>query len=644
MLRLAVQNWMCHERLELEFASPVNLVVSQNMAGKTALRDAVEFAISGTGMLRGITTKKELALLSIRDDASECVVDLTVSDGERELFHVERSMNRAGTQKLEVSYAGHEAQVEKLREAQEAIWNVLEMNEGQLRAVLAAESLFVLSPADRRTLIGSVMGGQGIEPEELLDQLTRRGIDQADAQEFGSMVISTGWRKAQETAEKRRAEAKAGLKALGTRSEPDYRFQPPWREEPLDLRSFDVSDVEGRLTIVREQLAKHQAGAARDLGAIEGQLKAKEAQQEDLRREVELLEADPDVDIGRREENHRLAQEGLKQAERAVRDQVDAIVALEKEAGVSVHQDQLSRPDPCPVIPGGPKCPMTPKKLEAHAAALKDRVELIGHKLDAARDSLGNANELVKVKESQLRTANEQLQAATHRRDRITGHTAALSTLEDEIERLCKELADAKDAPDPGDGAFLRNRVSQGEQTLEAKQRFDLEMGLASTHDERTKTYQADVGRWDRVAQALKPDQVEAVFTERAAGTVRESLERFGKRFGGIRLTSEMAVELYWEGRWRRYQQLSESGRLRIGYAVQYAFAVACGFPLLVLDQIDHLDQDGKWALLETLRDISPEFSSVLGLATLQREAPSAAPFENVATYYLHDGFVGRVK
>ena len=50
-MHLRVENWMCHERLDVEFESPVALVVSRNMAGKSALRDAIEFAVAGTGQL-----------------------------------------------------------------------------------------------------------------------------------------------------------------------------------------------------------------------------------------------------------------------------------------------------------------------------------------------------------------------------------------------------------------------------------------------------------------------------------------------------------------------------------------------------------------------------------------------------------------
>lgn len=652
-MQLLLKNWMCHENVELEFESPVNLVVSQNMAGKTALRDAVEFAIAGTGLLRGISTKKDLALLSIRDDEPECSVELICEvPAERrhtlkflkDKFGVERTMNRAGVQKLRVLRGDGTVETKSLGDAQKMIWSALGLEWEQLRSALAAEALFVLPYAERRNLISSLAGDQGIDRNELVDLMMRRSIDQPDAEEFATFVQTTGWRPAQQTAERRRADEKARIKGLGEKAAPDPMFRPPWRKEPLDLRSFGVEDVEGRLKVLRDSLASQQVDTAHDRGAIEGRLKGLEEEQENVRREVEQLEEQGPVDVGEREKRVRLDQNTVDLAQQAQREAVDEINALEKEAGVAHHLDQLTRPDPCPVIPGGPKCPMTPAKLKAHEAALKDRDELIGHKLSAARDRVSSANERLKVDEAMLQDSRDKLAAETSRRDALTSRATRLDSIEDAIERASAELADIPDEPAPDDGLFTRERVSQGEKTLAAKRAFDQAHEQAASYDSKKTRYEADRDRWDRVAQALKPEEVEAVFTERTLGPVRESLEKFGKKFGGIRLTSECSVELYWEGRWRRWQQLSESGRLRIGYAVQYAFARACGFPLLVIDQIDHLDREGKWALLETLRDVSPEFASVLGLATLQRKSTTPAPFQSVATYVLTGGVVARVK
>jgi hypothetical protein len=71
---------------------------------------------------------------------------------------------------------------------------------------------------------------------------------------------------------------------------------------------------------------------------------------------------------------------------------------------------------------------------------------------------------------------------------------------------------------------------------------------------------------------------------------------------------------------------------------VQYAFARLTRFPVLVIDQIDHLDAAGKQQIIETLRDVSGEFHAVIGLATSPRGTPKRTPYADVTTWHLVEG------
>jgi hypothetical protein len=288
---------------------------------------------------------------------------------------------------------------------------------------------------------------------------------------------------------------------------------------------------------------------------------------------------------------------------------------------------------------------MTPKKLEAHVEAMNQRRDEIEAEIEKLEARIGNARGLVDVAADRVEDAKAWLEFEKARRDSIVALNERISAIEGEIERKSTELAEAQDAKEEAtDGRFVEERIRQGEMTLKAKQAFDRDRERAESYDIDIEAQTAKRDRFDAIAQALKPDQVEAVFASKLVAPVRESIEVFGKRFGGMRLDSEFNVEMFWDGKWRRWHQLSESGRLRIGYAVQFTFAKLCGFPLLVLDQIDHLDAEGKFILLETLRDISPHFRCVVGLATLSRPKPSPAPIENVLTWHLHGGELRRVK
>jgi len=647
-LQLTLNNWLCHKRLELDFESPVNLVVSSNMAGKTAIRDAIEFVTAGTGLFRGIATKKDLAMFSIYEDEPGCDVELTLVEDTGEIvLHLRRTMNRTGVQTVLVGGSDGDIELKKLGDAQALIWKRLGISELQLRALLASEFLFLLAPNDRRSLVASVLGDMAIDKEELTDQFSRRGFDPGDTVEFSNLVMSSGWRIAQETAERRRADSKAAIKSMGEKPAPVEILTPPWRKEPINLRLFTVGDVEERLAGYRDVKAKSETSLASNRGAIEERLRGFEARTTEAEARLTERNAAGPLVVDARTSDLKLAKDALDTEVRA-RDALDeeitklvTTIEIITSEGIAIP---LQRPDPCPVIQGNPKCPMTPKKLEDHRLKLLAQQPSIEEALDSGKSRRGQLVALIQQKQAVVDNASQRLDAERARSSELAGLASTLSNLEGEIERASTELADAQSGPDVGDGKFIDERIEQGEKMLAAKQAFDRDVEGAAGYDDKLKQHEAARDRYDLIAQALKPDAVEAVFADRVLAPMRESIESFGKRFGGMRLDSEFNVEWKWKGEWRRYQQLSESGRLRIGYAVQATFARLCKFPLLVVDQIDHLDAEGKFALIETLRDWSPEFKSVIGLATLQRPEPAPAPFENVQTWHLDDGELRRVK
>jgi hypothetical protein len=242
---------------------------------------------------------------------------------------------------------------------------------------------------------------------------------------------------------------------------------------------------------------------------------------------------------------------------------------------------------------------MTPKKMEAHMAAIAARVSETRRKIETLEPELEDQEIIRDKAEGRLTEARGKIQKQDENEDRLAELRPRASELEGEIESAAAALADAKDET-PVDGEFLPGRIEQGEKTIQAKRDYDLAVERFATYQETRAGHAADQERWNRVAKVLQPDGVEALYVERMLEPVRAAVERFGKRFGGMRLDLDYNVEWLWKDRWRRWHQLSASGRLRVAYAVQYAFASQKGFRLLVLDEIDHLDAAGKLAAIES--------------------------------------------
>ena len=148
----------------------------------------------------------------------------------------------------------------------------------------------------------------------------------------------------------------------------------------------------------------------------------------------------------------------------------------------------------------------------------------------------------------------------------------------------------------------------------------------------------ASHARADKIAQALKADGIEATLLKQLIAPLAAKMNEVGKHTGAIRIGDDLSIEMEFDGKWRRWQQLSESGRERMAACVQHAIASLAGFPVLIIDRVDHLDSEGKRALLRALVDISPQYQAVLALATCQKSDPKPAKTVGVTTWFTEGG------
>jgi DNA repair exonuclease SbcCD ATPase subunit len=73
-----IRHFLGLESLDLHLQAPVNLIVGPNEAGKSSVRDAVLWCL--TGHARGLKTHQEQAAL-IRDGGKAAEVTITLADG-----------------------------------------------------------------------------------------------------------------------------------------------------------------------------------------------------------------------------------------------------------------------------------------------------------------------------------------------------------------------------------------------------------------------------------------------------------------------------------------------------------------------------------------------------------------------------------
>jgi hypothetical protein len=75
---IAIRQFLGLESLDLHLQAPINVIIGENEAGKSSIRDAIQWYF--TGQARGLKTQQEQAAL-IRDGGRAAEVSLTFADG-----------------------------------------------------------------------------------------------------------------------------------------------------------------------------------------------------------------------------------------------------------------------------------------------------------------------------------------------------------------------------------------------------------------------------------------------------------------------------------------------------------------------------------------------------------------------------------
>ncbi len=639
-MRLTLLNWKIHKDLTIDFDADVDLVLGLNGSGKTALNDAVEFVLLGTGKLAGISRKSELGSLVISDGADSCGVFLRFDE-----WSVTRSMDRAGKQTIKLQKSSGPMIDGKLRDQQQLLDSLLDVEEGQVRAVLDARMLLEGPENDRRAVL---FGASGIEATEgdVIAAFAQHGLDGEDVRVAAQDVRMQGWRTAETLAGERRAALKRELAEL-TVPEPQHLFRHSAldaEKDSVDLRRCPLTMLDKKRETNAEALADALKSAGMDVGKAAEALRAKRAECERTYGEADILKKQAAADrpvmglleltLSTTSSEHKEAVEGH-----------DACTAAREKIGDPISLTKLDKPKICPAIPGDFECPVTPTRLDKHRTKLQgtadDRAAAIEHADEQVELALARLNP--------ARTARQEAQAALDAEKTLVHGLARLNEqcerLDDEVDDLAADHQKAEEAAATGGNpAFHQKRLDATLETIEARHRYDDVVAALERHEATVAGLEEKRGRADMIAQLLKPTGLETMLLAGLVGPLQAKLDEVGQFVGAMRITAELDVELVIGGVWRHFSQLSESQRERVAVAVQHAVASLAGFPLLIVDRIDHLDPMGKSACMKALASVSSQYQAVLALATLQGRQPTKAKAAGVTTWHLAGGDVVRVE
>lgn len=639
MLRgIRLIGWMGLADVDLAIGKPFLLVMGPNGSGKTAVREAITWAL--TGRCRGVAAKKNLPAIVIRDGEERCTVGLMLGAG----LYVERSLTRGGQESLRLvafEGGGEKRQLDgTLGELQAELYARLGLDAGRAEAALDSWAFLGLDEESRTALLFRAFLGTATA-EEIEKRLGEHAGQGPDVRRLAGIAAARGFRAAEKAAVDLRQQRHRELHALPEPKQAPRKIMVG--KEERDLESVALDAFEGLLATNRTDRDRMLRESGAGLGAARARVEALEAREAALAIDAELPLVDPEPLRMRITQAHERAQAARMAAgvERERLAELDLEISTAR-AIADAATGEIAHPGTCPVVPGGFGCPATKSGLQVHARSLRKRAQ------DAA-ERIGAAERDREVCLSAIARADgERAEAEAEERLREGEHRAAEDAvrvrdrLDRDLAKVRADLAAAREdlaaAEAAGNGeqqvAFIDARIQSIEAVVAAKKAWEAYKADATKDRREELTHQHRAA--DALVKALEPDGVEADLLRDALVPIRERLAQTGRMLGEVTIGDDLGVRATVNGRPRLYEQLSRSQRLRLGIALQDAIASASGLPLLLVDELDVFQGPDRGAVLNVLRElVDAPYGSVIGFATATTP-PTAPP--GVAVYWLGEG------
>jgi len=590
IIDITIRQFLGLESLDLHLQAPINVIIGGNEAGKSSVRDAIQWCL--TGQARGLKTQQEQAAL-IRDGGKAAEVSLTFADG--------RTTTRRKTPKSPSTFSGSE-------DLGPTIWP----------GILCDPFTFLDWPeAQRRELLFQVIPGLNPAAAEIAKRLFVL-CDEEDSVPFrkltldlGEIAATKGFKTAETEAITKRREAKRLRDELQV-------------EEPADRATIgeteyilpDISEAE-----VQEGLVKLRADRDKLLtkrGKVEGGIEKLPVLESELATMEENLLEPPDPEEIEKLEN------ALKVNRPILEKLIDENQALE-----TGKADQVW-PAMCPVFSGaGLECP------KAGTIAVPGTPSIDPAKVEKLKTDL-------KEQQEEVATLETELKAAQDGQVDFDLYQAAHQELSAKVEKLKSQKANSEaTAALDNSIASLDTRLARGQDLLYAVSDFWRRKAEAEKAQEKIGQIEAEVTLYDTLAKALAPDGLPSRLVAEALGPVNDLLDVASVHlFPGrsLALTEDLDIEL--SG--CPFATLSKSVKFRVGVAFQYVLAKLAGARLLLIDEADLLDPSNRSALISFLLEIQPDFDTIIIFATSQEAKPS--PIPEIQIWWLEAGWIRPVE
>lgn len=626
--RLSLKNFLSHRDTTLKLTK-INSITGPNGAGKSSIRDAIQWAI--TGSCRGMTQQKD-GIGVIRQSAKKAEVDLLFEMNDQ-LYHINRNITPS-THNLSLTEVDGEMEYVGVAGTQPEIYKLLGITKEIAELMFDAYSIPAMKGNVRKQTLQRFFSASG--KEALRKYLSDHGFGKLPEKHMEAiltayMAIGLGtmdkgayaYPVQQRRALKRELDA---LKSSGPR-EPDQPDGAPVlsvealreelqalldeRDEAHALKSYD----EGRLANLKESVIRTEATQAHLVENTEmdrEMVEAKKTLAVDKRDAamdlVETLKITPaeamSTDLNQPERVR--VKEALKQVEGIAGISVKSISALKARIRV-LEPAEESQPEP-------------------------ESTEVDDTALSAAREALVTAqSEYAKV----LEWAGQQAQG-------IENH----GRNEEILRTLRKEIAEIEAAKDEiteeeklGQVAGINEDIQTKQLEIEQRLIADIYENDNSDHVTKIKALDKKIVRWDSLAKALdpkNPDLSELLGDDfRSFATfVAADSERLGVK---ATVNTDFSIDVVTkDGPISNLEWASKSEQYRVGVALLFGICDLVGLKSVVLDEGEVVHGANRTAM----RKLISSATGIESLILLETGDPHVQPSskKHVTIHNIVDG------
>lgn len=583
--QVTVRNFRGLAKADLPLTEPVTLVLAPNGAGKSSLAEGLRWGLTGACEWTD-TAGKGASVLIGHGGPTATVGVVGASCGV-----IERSLNAKGSTVLCGDRTGSEAQA--------AIDAALPSKE-LLKAMLRSDGFIALPGKSQQDLLFALSGGE-VDAKWFRQHLTEEEAEVLD-DALATLARGSGLAgKLHDIAYDMRKDVNRDVNTLEAQV-----------GDSAPSEAVDVAPLEAALKQLREREGKlrEQIGAGQAAKQAQEQAAAREQQAgAEVKRITGALAALGEEPAEVTEDEIAAAAEAVKDAQAAYSAAVTS--AAEANASRVTLQEQLDQfvalKDKC--VLGGLTCPVGAAERGAvikRTQASIDKLEVTGKE----------AQDAMRVAEQAHNAAGDELDRLRKGRQAFLAHRDRGAELRAQLEQAQARQADAlteyqqSGAPNvtslQEDLAGLQARIAAAHVEVSAAQAANAQAAGAAKTQEELKGKLAEQSLLDGLVKKLSPDGLPAQAMRETIGTVIDAINDVLGEFTDFRIAAEPGKEfqlLVSDGDGILYpvRCLSESEKLRVGAAIQVAFARITNFGFVIVDAADRLDGTNRPALLKML-------------------------------------------